>query len=136
MNKNSVADYYYMRFALQKAIGWEEEVVELQSSDGCRSVIDRHILSMYYIPVKNIRLAETCTMMISQDYKERFKAEYYQLKNRLIGLKSMVSLWDQGKVPFTPTCPREIYDIQIDAMNKYLDVLEKRASIENIVLDY
>ena len=99
-------------------------------------MIDWYNLGKYYIPVKNIRLAETCTMMISQDYKERFKAEYYQLKNRLIGLKNMVSLWDQGKLTFTPTCPREIYDSQIDAMNKYLDVLEKRASIENIVLDY
>ena len=29
-----------------------------------------------------MKLKETAEMMVSDDYKERFKAEYYQLKER------------------------------------------------------
>ena len=39
-------------------------------------------------------LKETAEMMISPDYKERFKAEYYQLVTRYKGLKSMLTKWD------------------------------------------
>lgn len=35
-------------------------------------------------------LKETTEMMVSPDYKERFKAEYYQLMLRFRGLQSML----------------------------------------------
>lgn len=81
---------------------------------------------------KNQTLAHTRDMMISPDYKERFKAEYIQLYNRLGGLKLMVQHWDAGTLNFTPTCPREIYDKQIKGMQTYLDVLTERAKMEGV----
>lgn len=81
-----------------------------------------------------MKLSETTELMNSNDYKERFKAEYLQLKIRTIGLKNMLEKWDNGSLEFNPTCPREIYDIQIKAMTDYLKVLEERAVIENVDL--
>lgn len=79
-------------------------------------------------------LASTRDMMISPDYKERFRAEYIQLKNRVDGLQAMVDRWDEGTLSFTPTCPRSIYDTQLAAMYQYLEVLKQRAVIEGISL--
>ena len=79
-------------------------------------------------------LKETVDMMVSEDYKERFKAEYYQVKIRLEKLQRMVVKWDDGELPFTPTCPRKIYDGQLHIMHRYIDILEERAQIEGIEL--
>lgn len=79
-------------------------------------------------------LEKSVGLMLSSDYKERFLAEYMQLKNRYEGLCDMVIKWDDGQSAFTPTCPREVYDIQLRAMKEYLDVLVIRAKIENIEL--
>lgn len=73
--------------------------------------------------------------MNSNDYKDRFKAEYNQLAIRYKGLKTMLDKWDNGTLQFKPTCPRSIYNMQIKAMTDYLAVLEARAVMENIVLD-
>ncbi|MDO4189956.1 MAG: hypothetical protein Q4D29_13305 [Lachnospiraceae bacterium] len=48
----------------------------------------------------------------------------------------MLRKWDTGELNFNPTCPREIYTIQIKAMKEYLDALVIRAKIENIELNY
>lgn len=81
-----------------------------------------------------MELKDTVTMMESSDYKERFKAEYYQLKIRYEKLMIMLNKWDEGKLDFKPTCPREIYNKQIEGMEKYLDVLADRAELEGITL--
>ena len=60
-----------------------------------------------------MELNETIDMMISKDYKERFKAEYYQLKIRYEKLKKMVDKWDKGELNFTPTCDRYLYSYQL-----------------------
>lgn len=77
-------------------------------------------------------LKETTEMMVSPDYNERFKAEYYQLMLRFRGLQSILFKWDNGSLSFEPTCPRSIYNIQIDAMANYLAILEARAVMEGI----
>lgn len=82
------------------------------------------------LSAKNRVLASTRDMMISPDYKERFKAEYIQLRNRLHGLKRMLESWDKGTLNFTPTCPRDLYDKQVSGMVTYLNVLAKRAALE------
>jgi hypothetical protein len=46
----------------------------------------------------------------------------------------MINDWDNGELDFTPTCPRSMYDEQIDAMEKYMDILIKRAELEGIYL--
>ena len=81
-----------------------------------------------------INLNETVSMMCSADYKERFKAEYYQLIIRYRKLKSMLDKWDNGNLDFEPICPRSTYNIQIKAMTDYIAVLDARAAIENIIL--
>ena len=55
---------------------------------------------------KILTLEETAKMMLSEDYKERFKAEYYQLVNRYEGLKLMLKRWDAGTLDFKPACSR------------------------------
>ena len=79
-------------------------------------------------------LEESVELMTSSDYKERFKAEYYQLEFRYSRLKKMLEDWDNNRLTFTPTCDRDIYNKQIYAMGIYLDVLEQRAKIENVEL--
>ena len=81
-----------------------------------------------------MELKDTVDMMLSDDYKERFKAEYYQLKNRYVNLKFMTVRWDNGMLDFKPTCDRSIYDYQLVNMKRYMDILEKRAEIEGIEL--
>ncbi len=83
---------------------------------------------------KSMELADTIEMMKSADYKERFQAEYYQLKIRLEKLTAMIKKWDKGELPFTPTCPRRTYNWQMKAMADYLAALETRAVMEDVVL--
>lgn len=81
-----------------------------------------------------MELKDTVAMMCSEDYKERFKAEYYQLKIRHDKLKAMCDKWDRKEINFTPTCPRVIYKAQIQDMSRYMKVLERRSKIEGIEL--
>lgn len=86
-----------------------------------------------YKPLNPLR--ETAIQMNSNDYKERFIAEYKQLALRYKSLANMCIKWDNSQLDFIPTCPREIYDDQLLAMKQYLNILEKRAKIENINLN-
>lgn len=79
-------------------------------------------------------LADTVELMLSSDYKDRFKAEYYQLELRYLALKEMLADWDNGSLSFTPSSDREIYNFQLDAMSQYMSVLSRRAKDEEIDL--
>ncbi len=79
-------------------------------------------------------LKDTVALMCSDDYKERFKAEYAQVVVRYQKLKAMIDKWNTGKLNFTPTCPRGVYYFQIRAMADYIASLEARAAIEDIEL--
>lgn len=81
-----------------------------------------------------IKLEDTVRMMDSFDYKERFRAEYYQLVIRHKKLSKMLVDWDAGNLHFIPTCPRSIYDLQLRAMKDYITILEARACIEGVLL--
>lgn len=81
-----------------------------------------------------MELRDTVAMMTSEDYKERFKAEYYQLAIRYKKLKAMCDKWDKGELEFNPTCPRSTYNMQMTAMTDLLAVLEARALAEGIEL--
>lgn len=81
-----------------------------------------------------MKLEQTVNMMLSDDYKERFKGEYWQLVTRYKGLKSMLDKWDNSTLNFEPTCPRSTYNMQIKAMTDYIAVLEARAVMEGIDL--
>lgn len=79
-------------------------------------------------------LKQTVELMNSSDYKERFKAEYYQLKIRYEKLHNMCEKWDKNELEFTPTCSRFTYARQLNAMAFYLKILEERAVVEKIEL--
>ena len=79
-----------------------------------------------------LELIDTTFLMNSKNYQDRFIAEYLQLKIRYERLSMIVKKWDKGELDFTPSCPREIYTIQLSAMRKYLTVLEQRAEIEKV----
>lgn len=80
-----------------------------------------------------MELKDTIEMMQSDDYKERFKAEYYQLVIRYKKLNSMFVNWDN--LDFTPTCPKQTFMLQLRAMSEYITVLKARAEFEHIELE-
>ncbi len=82
-----------------------------------------------------MELRDTVEMMNSEDYKERFKAEYQQNVIRYKKLAAMLEKWDKGELNFEPTCPRSTYNMQIRAMTDYIAVLEARAVMEGVDLD-
>ena len=89
-------------------------------------------------------LQETVDLMISKDYKERFKAEYYQTKFRYEKLKafnnkieaSERTMYENTKKVEMPAhdCPSEMLRHQQSIMGEYLHLLEVRAVIEGIEL--
>ena len=83
---------------------------------------------------KKMGLNETAPMMASEDYKERFKAEYYQTKIRYEKLHRMCVKYEAGTLDFTPNCPLELLTTQKAAMGKYLHCLEVRAEIEGVTV--
>lgn len=81
-----------------------------------------------------MELKDTIELMNSADYKERFKAEYYQTKIRYEKLHKVVIKYEAGTLNFTPSCSIELLKAQKRAMGEYLYNLEVRAEIENINL--
>lgn len=80
-------------------------------------------------------LIDTIELMTSSDYKERFKAEYWQTKIRYEKLHKTVTKYEAGTLSFTPSCSLELLKEQKRYMGQYLYCLEVRAEIEGIKLD-
>ena len=81
-----------------------------------------------------MKLKDTVELMNSNDFKERFKAEYYQLKIRIEGLRTMLDKYKNGTLNFTPNSSYELLFTQLIYMELYLDKLEERTKLENIEL--
>lgn len=79
-------------------------------------------------------LKDTVEGMLSEDYKERFKAEYLQTKIRYDKLHTMIVKYEAGVLNFQPTCPIELLKNQAKYMGMYLYQLEVRAQLEGIKL--
>lgn len=85
-----------------------------------------------------MELKDTVEMMNSTNYKERFKAEYHQLKERLerleeLNVKIEAAERSCGKVEIPQhDCPSSLLMEQQRYMSEYLHVLEVRAVIEGI----
>lgn len=82
-----------------------------------------------------MQLKDTINLMTSDDYKERFKAEYHQVKIRYDKLDEMTVKYEAGTLPFTPNCSLELLKEQKKHMGNYIRCLKIRAEIENIKLD-
>ena len=81
-----------------------------------------------------MQLKDTVEMMNSEDFKERFKAEYYQLLFRVGALRGMLIKWENNMLDFEPKCSKETLENQLIFMQGYLNILRLRAEIEEIDL--
>lgn len=81
-----------------------------------------------------MELKDTIKLMNSDDYKERFKAEYCQTKIRYDKLHKMLVKYEARTLDFELSCPPEILEKQACYMGNYLRTLEVRAEIEKIEL--
>jgi len=76
-----------------------------------------------------MELADTVKLMGSLDWKDRLKAEYWQLKLRTSKLNMSINNND------IPQCTKDILYEQLIAMDAYISVLEKRIKLYNLT-DY
>lgn len=89
-------------------------------------------------------LKDTIQNMVSEDYKERFKAEYYQTKIRYEKLRALTTKIEAAERTETEycrrpaatnhVCPLGLLREQQYAMGEYLHCLEIRAVIEGVEL--
>ena len=88
--------------------------------------------------IDHMELKVTADMMLSDDYKERFKAEYWQTKIRYERLKkynNRIEAADMMHRSGPPhDCPSFLLNEQQEIMGRYLHLLEVRAEIEEIEL--
>lgn len=82
----------------------------------------------------DMQLQDTIQMMNSDDYKERFKAEYFQAKIRYDKLDAMTVRYEAGTLSFEPKCSLELLKEQKSYMGNYIRTLKIRAEIEEIDL--
>lgn len=75
-------------------------------------------------------LKDTVELMESEDFKDRFRAEYFQLCIRIEKLSAMIDNYEA--LSFTPKTPKKILQGQLKSMIKYLEYLQMRAQIEDI----
>ena len=91
-----------------------------------------------------MELKNTINQMVSEDFKERFKAEYWQTKIRYEKLKkfntrieaatiTQHSLNTRVEMP-VHDCPDHLLMEQQNIMGTYLHILEVRAEVEGIDL--
>lgn len=81
-----------------------------------------------------LELKDTINEMLSDDYEDRFWAEYQQLMIRRDKLESILIKYALGTLDFALDCPIELLRKQYMIMNDYLDVLMERANYEEVRL--
>jgi hypothetical protein len=81
-----------------------------------------------------MELKDTIELMTSSDYKDRFIAEYQQLKIRVDKLSIMLDKYSEGSLNFTPKCSYDLLLDQYLAMLNYQECLEQRAKEEEIAI--
>lgn len=81
-----------------------------------------------------MELKDTVKLMTSSDYEDRFRAEYYQLHERIVKLSEMLYKYKYKFLDFTPKCNYDILYKQLKYMEHYEATLWARAIIEDIDL--
>lgn len=79
-------------------------------------------------------LEETAELMLSSNYKERFLAEFWQVKIRFERLYDMLVKYENDELDFEPDSDIGTLTNQCMAMDQYLNTLYQRAEMENIEL--
>ena len=82
-----------------------------------------------------MELRDCIPLMLGSDFKDRARAEYWELKIRCEKLEAMCKKYAAGELDFTPNCSLELLQEQLGYMQKYLGVLELRAEIEAFSLE-
>ena len=82
--------------------------------------------------VATYTMNDAVKMVLSEDYKERFIAEYVETKIRYERLHNIIIKWCAGKADFVTDI--ELLEEQAQYMGNYLKTLEIRAVKENIEL--
>ena len=85
---------------------------------------------------KITQLEQTVDLMRSENYKNRFIAEYAQIEIRIKRLEKLIKSLEDNTCPkcFEPTCDIAILKSQYKTMNAYRATLIFRAAIEEIEL--
>ena len=89
-----------------------------------------------------MELEKTVDLMLSPDYKNRLKAEYWQTKIRYEKLKRRNTEWEAYRltnvmqaVAAKSKTPMEVLQQQERVMGEYLHLLELRAVLEGVELE-
>ena len=69
-----------------------------------------------------------------ESYKERMVEEYQQLRTRYFKLASIIEKAKKKELDFELNCPLGVLIQQKNAMKQYMNILEKRAVIEEVEL--
>lgn len=80
-------------------------------------------------------LSDTVDLMLSDDYKDRFVAEFYQLMIRSWKLANMIDKYERGELDNIPKhfhCNYALLKRQLRVMEEYESILADRALIEGI----
>ncbi len=80
-------------------------------------------------------MRNSVAFMLSDDYEDRFIAEYMQLVCRRDKLRAMLRSYHKGVLGFTPKSKINLLYTQLTIMNRYITVLRARAVDEGIDLD-
>lgn len=79
-------------------------------------------------------LNDTVDLMRSDDYKDRFIAEYAQTMIRAQKLELLLIDYRNNTLDFIPSTDIETLTDQLTYMNRYILILQKRAKTESITL--
>lgn len=83
---------------------------------------------------KSLDISKYSALTTDPDFKVRLRAEYHEVRIRLIKLLQMLDKWKKGELNFTPKCSRALLTDQVKIMERYLSILEVRAGIEGVEL--
>lgn len=81
-----------------------------------------------------MQLKDTVDDMLSDDYRDRFKAEYDQVSIRRDKLGDILDAYYKGELNFQPKSSISNLESQLETMDDYLDILEERAKEEVVDL--
>ena len=86
-----------------------------------------------------MKMSDTIGKMLSEDYKDRMLAEYWQTKIRYRKLKAFANRIEAARLQEKPepqhSCSYDLLRKQQSIMDEYLHVLELRLAIDGLNID-
>ena len=84
--------------------------------------------------IQATEIREIAHLLISDDYKQRFVGEYWELKLRIEKLEDHIRKRRIGVLGFVPDSDVHLLHEQLEHMRAYLEILKDRAIYEKIDL--